>query len=112
LVGGLTPSQQSFLTNFSTPSGSAATNVTPAQQMNSNAQANANSALSNNTPFSTNTPTAPITGNVTGTANISGTSTGGLGTSTTTTIAPAPIVNPPIANNPGTLAETMQPATP
>jgi trimeric autotransporter adhesin len=106
LVGGLTPSQQSFLMNFGTPSGSATANggLTPAQQMNLRAQANANAALNS-------FPSAPITG------SIAGTTTGGLGASTTTTTTspvptPAPEVSPPVPNNPGTLAETAQPATP
>lgn len=104
LVGGLTPSQHSFLMNFGTSSGSATANdgLTPAQQMNLNAQANANAALNS-------FPSAPITGSVTGTT------TGGLGASTTATTGPAPPapeVNPPVPNNPGTLAETAQPTAP
>lgn len=94
LIGGLTPSQQDFLMNFASPT----TAAPPAQQMESKAQANADAALRGSPPFS---PTENITGSTTAIASAS------LGNGAVTT---APVVSPPVMNNAGTMAETLQPA--
>jgi len=122
LVGGLTPSDQSFITNFGTPTGSGSVvgsgGQTPAQQMEMNAQTNAHAALSDGpgAPLSSTTtsatgPSATVTGSNTTAPGVSTTAaTGSAATSSTTSVAP--IVNPPIPDNPGTLAETAQSGTP
>ena len=93
LVGGLTPSQQDFLMNFASPTTAP---PSPAQQMESKAQANAEGAL-----HSTFSPTENFTGSTTATGGAA------LQSGAVTT---APAVSQPVVNNPGTLAETLQPA--
>jgi len=105
---GLTASQQSLLMNFGSPSG---TGLTPAEQMQMNAQANSSEAARNGTATLLN-PSGLGT-SATGAVNGSGTgsvSTTSPGVGATTTAAP--VVNAPVVNNPGTLAETVPPQTP
>jgi len=110
-VGGLTASEQSLLANFGTGSAAGNSGPTPAEQMQSNAQANADSALRNGAPSTLAPPGLSATGSATGSTTGGATaSTAGPGASiaTTTGIA-APSVSAPVANNPGTSAETVQP---
>jgi hypothetical protein len=108
MVGGLTSSQQSFLMNFGTPAGESSA-PTSAEQMQANAQANSNEAIRNGTgrllsPTQPGQAAAAVNGSVTGSAKT------GAPATTTATIAAAP--RAPVANNPGTLAETVQPSAP
>jgi hypothetical protein len=116
--GGLTPSENSLLLNFGNPTTSAATassmgrgGISPAGQAGLNAQTNANAAVGNGV----GAPHAPATNNMTGSSAINAASNMGgssnvSGTSSTTNTVPA--INQPDPNNPGTLAETLQPSTP
>ena len=104
---GLTASEQSLLANFGTSSAPGNSGPTPSEQMQANAQANADSAHRNGATLA---PTGlSATGSTTGDATAS---TAGPGASVATTsgiTTAAPNVSPPVANNPGTLAETAQP---
>jgi hypothetical protein len=108
-VGGLTASEQSLLANFGTGSAAGNSGPTPAEQMQSNAQANADSALRNGATLAP--PGLSATGSATGSTTGGATaSMAGPGASpTTTTGIAAPNVSAPVANNPGTSAETVQP---
>ena len=110
-MGGLTASEQSLLANFGTAAGNSV--PTPSEQMQANAQANADSALRNGASSTLARPNLAVTGSATGsTTGGASASTAGPGTSTTTStgIATAtPSVSAPVANNPGTSAETVQP---
>lgn len=94
LVGGLSPSQQDFLMNFASPTSAGG----PAEQMQSKAQANAESAIRSS---------AAASGMVTG----SGVASPGASGNGAPLAITSPAVSAPVVNNPGTLAETLQPAT-
>jgi hypothetical protein len=95
---GLSASEQAVLSN-------GLGTQTPAEQMSSNAHANANSALVQGRPTYIAPSSAPGSN-----ANVG--SVAPIGASSTVPASGSgPIVNGPVANNPGTAAETARPVT-
>jgi hypothetical protein len=105
MVGGLTSSEQSFLMNFGAPTAAGSIGPTPSEQMLSNAQSNAQGAVRSGASFGLNEPATQARAKVGGASSLSAPTDA---QNASPPMAGSPAVNPPVVNNPGSLAETRQ----